>query len=126
MPFGLCNAPAMFQGLMETVLAGLAWKRCIVYLDDILVFGRTFEEHLRNLYEVFERLRQFGLQLKPCKCHLAKRRVTYLGCNVPEGGISADSSKVDAVNRFPTPNDIILLRTSLLLQEIHARIIQSS
>ena len=54
MPFGLCNAPATFQRLMETVLAGLAQERCIVYLDDILVIGRTFEEHLRNLREVFE------------------------------------------------------------------------
>ena len=61
MPFVLCNAPAAFQRLMETVLAGLARERCIVYLDDILVVGRTFEEHLRNLHEVFERLRHFSL-----------------------------------------------------------------
>ena len=61
MPFGLCNAPATCQRLMETILAGLARERYIVYLDDILVIGRTFDEHLRILREVFEWLRQFGL-----------------------------------------------------------------
>ena len=123
MPFGLCNAPATFQRLMETVLAGLARKRCIIYLDDILVVGRTFEEHLRNLCEVFERLRQFGLRLKPSKCHLAKRQVTYLGYNVSEGGISADSSKVDAVKRFPTPNDVSSLRSFLGLASYYRRFV---
>ena len=123
MPFGLCNAPATFQRLMETVLAGLARERCIVYLDDILVIGTTFEEHLRNLSEVFERLRQFGLRLKPSKCHLAKRQVTYLGYNVSEGGISADSNKVDAVKRFPTPNDVGSLRSFLGLASYYRRFV---
>ena len=61
MLFGLCNAPPTFQRLMETVLAGLAQEKCIVYLGDILVIGRCYEEHLENLGEVFERMRQFGL-----------------------------------------------------------------
>ena len=65
MPFGLCNAPATFQRLMETVLAGLARDSCMVYLDDILVIGQSFGEHLRNLKKVFRRLRDAGLRLKP-------------------------------------------------------------
>ena len=60
MPFGLCNAPATFQRLMEAVLVGLAREKCIVYLDDILVMGRTFEEHLDNLAQVLSRLKQAG------------------------------------------------------------------
>ena len=100
MPFGLCNAPATFQRLMETVLSGLVQEKCIVYLDDILVIGKSFREHLENLSEVFEWLRQFGLQLKPSKCHLAKRQVTYLGYVVSVSGISADPSKVEAVKEF--------------------------
>lgn len=65
MPFGLCNAPATFQRLMESVLAGLARESCTVYIDDVLVMGKTFEEHLGNLQKVFERLRLAGLKLKP-------------------------------------------------------------
>ena len=79
MPFGLCNAPATFQRLMETMLAGLARYKCFVYLDNILVVGRSFEEHLCNLREVFGRLRKAGLHLRPEKCHLAKCEVAYLG-----------------------------------------------
>ena len=70
MPFGLCNAPATFQCLMEVVLAGIAREKCMIYLDDVLVTGRSFEEHLANLQQVFERLRQAGLKLKPQKCFL--------------------------------------------------------
>ena len=65
MPFGLCNAPATFQRLMETVLEGLARKQCFVYLDDILVISSTWEEHLQNLELVIERLKKAGLRLKP-------------------------------------------------------------
>ena len=108
---------------LDSFLAGLARERCIVYLDDILVIGRTFEEHLRNLCEVFERLRQFGLRLKQSKCHLAKCQVTYLGYNVSVEGISADSSKVDAVKRFPTPNDVSSLRSFLGLASYYRRFI---
>jgi len=60
MPFGLCNAPATFQRLMETVLAGLTRKKCVVYLDDILVMGSSFEEYLDNLTEVLQRLWKAG------------------------------------------------------------------
>ena len=60
MPFGLCNAPATFQRLMDSVLAGLHWKTCLVYIDDIIIVGKSFDEHLCNLQAVFERLRQAG------------------------------------------------------------------
>ena len=84
MPFGLCNVPATFQRLMETVLGGLAHNTCMVYLDDILVVGRTFEEHLQNLETVFQRLKSAGLRLKPEKCCFASRKVEYLGYIVSE------------------------------------------
>ena len=54
MPFGLCNAPATFEKLMKTVLAGLQWDICLIYLDDVIVFGKSFEDMLKNLYAVFE------------------------------------------------------------------------
>ena len=97
MPFGLCNAPATFQRLMEITLRGLARHKCVVYLDDIMVIVRSFEDYLDNLREVLERLRQAGLKLKPKKCHLMQSEVTYLGYVVSESGISADASKVKGV-----------------------------
>ena len=72
MLFGLVNAPATFQRLMEIVLAGLAHSKCPVYLDDVLIIGSTWEEHRKNLEEVFHRLRQARLRLKPKKCKFAQ------------------------------------------------------
>ena len=72
MPFGLTNAPPTFQHLMECTLAGLSGTHCLVYLDDIIVFSTTFEDHLQRLVSVFDRLRTAGLKLKPKKCHFAK------------------------------------------------------
>ena len=87
MPFGLCNVPATFQRLMNRVLKGLTTEKCMVYLDDILVMGRSFAKHLLNLREVFDRLREAHLRLKSKKCHFAKREVLYLGYVVSELGI---------------------------------------
>ena len=67
MPFGLCNAPATFQRLMQVILSRLEWKCCFVYLDDILIASATFEEHMKHLRMVFTRLRDAGLRLKPSK-----------------------------------------------------------
>ena len=72
MPFGLCNAPATFQRLMQAVLSGLEWRSCFAYLDDILIASRTFDDHLRHLREVFGRLREAGLHLKPKKFSVMK------------------------------------------------------
>ena len=113
MPFGLCNAPATFQRLMGRVPSGLIPKKCMVYLDDILVIGRSFQEHVSNLREVLERLRYAGLRLKLKKCHLAQSKVVYLGFVISYLGISADTKKVEAANEFPVPKDVKQLRSSL-------------
>ena len=78
MPFGLCNAPATFQRLMDKVLSGLKWYSCLVYIDDIVVVGDSFENHLYNLVGVLKRLREAGLKVKPSKCSLCQREVQYL------------------------------------------------
>ena len=86
---------------MGRVLSGMIPKKCMVYLDDILVIGRFFQEHLNNLREVMERLRCAGLQLKPKKCHFAQSQVVYLDFAVSNSGIAADTKKVEAVSDFP-------------------------
>ena len=103
LPFGLCNGPATFQRLMDLVLTGLQWSSCLVYLDDVVVVGRSFEEHLRNLQNVFERLRGAGLRLKPKKCAFLQEEVLYLGHLVSREGISTDPSKIDKVVNWPEP-----------------------
>ena len=103
MPFGLCNAPATFQRLMDLVLAGLQWSECLVYLDDVIVLGRTFDEHLRNIRHVLQRLRESGLRLKPTKCHFFQREVHYLGHIISHDGVATDPSKIEKVATWPVP-----------------------
>ena len=103
MPFGLTNAPATFQRMMDLVLAGIKWQHCLVYLDDVLVFSRTFDEHLSHLASVFDRLRKAGLRLAPKKCHVCRQQVHYLGHVVSARGVSVDPAKTSALARFPTP-----------------------
>ena len=81
MPMGICNGTATAQRLISLVLAGLSWEVAIAYIDDILVVGRTFEEHLCNLDLVFDRLELHGLKVRPDKCYLFKREVTSGSCS---------------------------------------------
>ena len=103
MPFGLSNVPATFQQLMQLVLAGLQWSDCLVYLDNVIIMGRSFDEHLSNLQAVFERLRQAGLKLKPKKCVFFQCKVSYLRHVVSQGGVSADPKKIEKVANWPIP-----------------------
>ena len=103
LPFGLCNGPATFQRLMDLVLTGLQWSLCLVYLNDVMVVGRSFEEHLLNLQNVFEHLRKAGLKLKPKKCAFLKKEVLYLGHLVSREGISTDPTNIDEVAGWPEP-----------------------
>ena len=94
MPFGLSNATATFSRLFELVLRGLHCVHCIVYLDDIIVFGLDFDQALENLNMVFDRLKSAGLKLKPKKCALFQSSVKFLGRVVSEEGVSCDPDKV--------------------------------
>ena len=90
MPFGLCNTPATFQRTMDSVLAGLKWNTCLVYLDDVLVFFRSFDELLARLEDVFKRFRRGNLKLKASKCSFATKSLKFLGHVVSSEGISPD------------------------------------
>ena len=113
MPFGLATAPATFERLMELALRGLQWKRCLVYLDDVISIGRDFTEALSGLREVFQRLRDAGLKLKPTKCQLLKKEVQFLGHKVSHKGVECDPDKVEAVRRYEPPRDLAELRSFL-------------
>lgn len=105
MPFGLCNAPATIERLMEQVLRGLPLDVCLIYLDDSLVPGKTFEGQLLNLKRVLQRLRVAHLKLSPDKTLLFQRKVTYLGHVVGEMGVSTDSSKTSVIRSWPLPHN---------------------
>lgn len=113
MPFGFCNAPATFARLMETVLSGLQWQICLVYLDDIIVIGKTFENMLDNLKQVFDRLLSSNLKLKAKKCHLFHKTVQFLGHVVSENGISTDPSKISAVEDWSIPVNLTEVKSFL-------------
>lgn len=103
MPFGLCNAPATFERMMDTVLRGLKWKTCLCYLDDIVIFSSTFSQHLQRLDEVLTCLARAGLQLNTKKCRFASKTIKVLGHIVSKDGIRPDPDKLTAVMNFPRP-----------------------
>ena len=113
MPFGLCNAPATFERLMDQVLQGLRWSRGLFYLDDIISFGTTFEDALDNLTLIFESLRAYGLQLKSTKCHLFRTSVPFLGHIVGWRGLECDPKKIKDVKSWPIPTCLKSVRQFL-------------
>ena len=112
-PFGLVNSPALFQRLMNIVLDGLHHKCAIAYIDDIVIFSRTLEEHYGHLREVFERLRQAGLKLKPSKCEFERSKINYLGHVISSEGVQPDPSKVIAVQNISKPSTVTDIRSFL-------------
>ena len=111
MPFGLCNAPAMFQRLMQNTLGELNLMYCIIYLDNVIVFGRTEEEHLEWLHVVFERFREFNLKLKPSKCSFFRSEIVYLAHHISWRGILPSQENVRAVQEFAMPETYTQVRT---------------
>ena len=113
MPFGLCNAPATFERLMETVLGDMQWHKILVYLDDVVAFGNSFEIAYANLEEVFSRMRKAHLTLKPSKCALFRQKVEYLGHIVSKDGIRQTQSKIEAIRHWCEPSNLSELRSFL-------------
>ena len=106
MPFGLCNAPATFERLMDRVLCGMRWSRCLVYLDNVISFGGTVTEALGRLEEVLSCLSNFGLQLKANKCTFIQTKVVFLGHIVGRTGLACDPAKLAAVQNWHAPDKV--------------------
>ena len=113
MPFGLTNAPATFQRLMESCLSDLHLNWCIIYLDDVIVFSKTPEEHIARLEAVFKKISDAGLKLKPSKCEFFKKRIHYLGHIVSNKGIETDPKKIEAIVGWPGPRTVHEVRKFL-------------
>ena len=113
MPFGLTNAPATFQYLMESCLGDYHLKYCIIYLDNIIFFSKTLEEHISRLRVVFQKLDEAGLHLKPSKCEFFKDRLEYLGHIVSSQGIKTNSKKIAANVNWPQPKNTMQVRSFL-------------
>ena len=122
MPFGLCNAPATFQRVMQKVLAGLG-DFCSVYIDDILVFSSSVEEHLEHLRQIFQRLQHVGLKLHPQICVFGSYEVLYLGHLISGSGILPNPEKKSAVKRFPTPTSVKAVQQFLGLASYYRRFV---
>lgn len=115
MPFGLTNAPATFQRCMDVILSGLKYNSVLVYLDDILIFSNTFEQHLRRIETVFIRLLDANLRLNPSKCSFCLPEITYLGIKVTAEGQYPDEEKIKAVASFETPKNVRDIRSFVSL-----------
>ena len=126
MPFGLTNAPATFQRLMERVLRRLTWEHCLVYLDDILIFSKSFEEHVTGLTKVLQKLREAGLKAKPAKCQFGRRSVNYLGHVVSADGLAPEDEKIRAVTAFPVPKSVEQVRSFVGLAGYYRRFVPDS
>ena len=125
MPFGLCNAPATFERLMECVLHGLSWKQCLVFLDDSIVFSKTFSEQLDILREVFNRLKTTNLKLSPGKCILLQDKVNYLGHVVSADGVGTDPKKIESIVEWPIPRTVRDVRSFLGLCSYYRRFVKN-
>ncbi|GBN46857.1 Retrovirus-related Pol polyprotein from transposon opus, partial [Araneus ventricosus] len=106
MPFGLRNAPATFQRLIDRFRAGLKNVFALSYLDDIIILSETFDQHINDLQIVFERLSLFKLHANREKCHFACDRVKYLGHWITANGIEVDQEKVSAIQKIPVPTNV--------------------
>ncbi|XP_076660824.1 uncharacterized protein LOC143364275 [Halictus rubicundus] len=125
MPFGLKNAPATFQRMMDTALRGLVNKHCFVYLDDIIIFGDTIGKHNENLAMVLQRLRELGLKIQPDKCEFLKPELEYLGHLVTAEGVKPNPKKILAVERFKVPTTPTEIKSFLGLSGYYRKFIRN-
>lgn len=105
MPMGLKTSPNAFSRMMTVAMTGLNYEKCLVYMDDLIIFGRNLQSHNKNLLDVFYRLRDVKLKLNPAKCDFLKKQILYLGHVVSDTGISPDPEKISVIKNYPVPTN---------------------
>ena len=125
MPVVLTNAPSTFQRVLEQCMGDLHLKKCLLFIDDIVVFSKTPEEHFQHLREVLGRLRMGGMKLKPSKCHFLRHSVNYLGHVISEQGVQTDPEKVKDVLKWKIPESVEDVRRFLGFTGFYRRFVQN-
>ncbi|CAM5144591.1 unnamed protein product [Natator depressus] len=121
MPQGISGAPATFQRLMEKVVGDMNLLQVLVYLDDLIVFGRTLEEHEERLLKVLDRLEDYGLKFSIDKCQFCRTSVKYVAHVVSQEGVSTDPDKIEALTTWPCPSNYRELKTFLRFSGYYRR-----
>ena len=124
-PFGLCNAGASYQRMMDITLSGLPSDRVLAYMDDIVIFSGNFQEHLHNLEQVFQRLQSSGISLKLSKCVFACNKVNFLGFELSKGGIKPQARLTEAIDNYKRPETRKELKGFLGLAGFYRSFIQN-
>lgn len=114
MPYGVTGGPATFQHEMNTVLAPVLRKSTVVFIDDILIYSKTWDEHLIHIQQVFTLLQKHQFKLKLSKCSFAKQELSYLGHVISRQGVATDPSKVSIIQDWPTPTNVKEVRSFLV------------
>ena len=125
MPFGLKNAPATFQRIMDRILSGLQGVELFIYMDDIVIYAKSLKEHQEKLERLLGRLKTAGLVLQPEKCRFLCKEIVYLGHAISENGVKPDPKKVEAVAKFPVPKGRKNVKQFLGLSGYYRRFIQN-
>jgi hypothetical protein len=125
MPFGLTNAPATFQRFMNDVLKSVIKKFALVYLDDVIIYSKTLQQHIVHIEKVLDLLRKAGLKIKISKCTLLQTSVNYLGHVISQTGITHDPKKTKAIEGFPFPTNISHLKSFLDLAGYYRKFIKN-
>jgi hypothetical protein len=124
MPFGLTNAPATFQRFMNDVLKSVIKKFALVYLDDVIIYSKTLEQHIKHIEKVLDLLRKAGLKIKISKFTFLQTSVNYLGHVISQTG-TPDPKKTKAIESFPTPTNISHLKSFLGLEGYYRKFIKN-
>ena len=121
MPMGLAGSPSTFERLMEIVMKGLQWQTMLIYLDDIICFSKTQEEHIQRLRQIFYRLRLANLKIKVSKSKIFQKEVKYLGHIISESGVKTNDDKIAAINNIKSPTSVAEVRSVLGLTGYYRR-----